>query len=177
VTVLVTGATGNIGRMVVDHLLTAGASDIRALTIDPERAALPGGVEVAEGSMRRPGTLPAALHGVDQMYLAPTPDTVDEVMASAQAAGVRHVVDLSGEPESWWGGVTRAVEASGIAWTHLWPGDFMENTLLWAPQIRATGAVHEPYPQARAHRSRWTTSPRWLRGPCCTTPTSAAPSR
>jgi uncharacterized protein YbjT (DUF2867 family) len=61
---------------------------------------------------------------------------------------VRHVVDLSGEPESWWGDVTRAVEASRIAWTHLWPGDFMENTLSWVDQIRATGAVREPYPMA-----------------------------
>jgi uncharacterized protein YbjT (DUF2867 family) len=44
--------------------------------------------------------------------------------------------------------VTTAVEASGVPWTHLWPGDFMENTLVWAPQIRTEGAVREPWPHA-----------------------------
>ncbi len=147
-TVLVTGATGNIGRKVVDHLLAAGTRDVRALTLDPDRAALPAEVDVAVGHLRRPAGVAPALVGVDRMYLAPTPDTAAEVLDLAAAAGVRHVVDLSGEPESWWGGVTRAVEASGIAWTHLWPGDFMENTFTWAPQIRATGAVREPWPRA-----------------------------
>lgn len=146
--ILVTGATGNIGRKVVDHLLALGARDVRALTNNPGKAALPGGVEVAEGNLRRTGTVSAAFEGVDRMYLAPAPDTVAEVLALARAAGVRHVVDLSGEPESWWGAVTTAVEASGLAWTHLWPGDFMENTAIWAEQIRETGAVREPYPDA-----------------------------
>ncbi len=147
-TVLVTGATGSIGRRVVDHLLAAGAVGVRALTADPARAALPPGVDVVVGRLHRPATVAAALVGVDRMYLAPVPETAAEVLDLAVAAGVRHVVDLSGEPESWWGGVTRAVEASGAAWTHLWPGDFMENALAWAPQIRATGAVREPWPRA-----------------------------
>jgi uncharacterized protein YbjT (DUF2867 family) len=90
----------------------------------------------------------AALVSVERMYLAPVPETAAEVLDLAVTAGVRHVVDLSGEPESWWGGVTRAVEASGTAWTHLWPGDFMENVLSWAPGIRATGTVCEPWPRA-----------------------------
>lgn len=149
-TILVTGATANIGRRVVDHLVAAGAGPVRALTTDPERAALPAGVEVARGYLRRAETLPAAFEGVDRVYLAPTPDTVTEVLALARAAGVERVVDLSGEPSSWWGSVTAAVEDSGLAWTHLWPGDFMENSLFWAPQITATGAVREPYPDARS---------------------------
>lgn len=145
--ILVTGATGNIGRMVVSHLVTAGGGcTVRALTVDPERAALPAGVEVAVGSVRRPDTLAAALDGVDAMYLAPAPATVEAVMAHVRAAGVGHVVDLSGELESWWGSVARAVEAADLPWTHLSPGDFMENTETWADQIRRTGCVREPHP-------------------------------
>ncbi|WP_067464859.1 NAD(P)H-binding protein [Nocardia amamiensis] len=147
-TILVTGATANIGRKVVEHLLALGATDIRALTSNPRKAALPATVQVAEGNLRRPETLPAAFAGVERMYLAPTPDSVTEVLALARAAGVRHVVDLSGEPETWWGSVCTAVEESGLAWTHLWPGDFMENTLIWSHQIRETGAVREPRPDA-----------------------------
>ncbi|MFD3705370.1 SDR family oxidoreductase [Nocardia sp. NPDC058658] len=141
--ILVTGATGNIGRMVVDQLLACGASDVRALTIDPERAALPAEVEVVEGHLGRVGS--AAFAGVDRMYLAPSPGNVAEVLEVARAAGVRHVVDLSGEPESWWGSVCDAVEGSGLEWTHLWPADFMENTLSWSRQIRETGVIREPH--------------------------------
>jgi nucleoside-diphosphate-sugar epimerase len=70
-TILVTGATGSVGRLVVDHLLAAGATDVRALTNKPDKAALPAGVEVVKGYIGRPETLPAALEGVDRMYLAP----------------------------------------------------------------------------------------------------------
>lgn len=149
-TILVTGATGNIGRMVVDHLLARGAGAVRALTTDPAKAALPAGVEVVVGYLRKPATLPAAFDGVEAMYLAPTPDTVEEVLGLAREAGVQRIVDLSGEHESWWGGVAKSVEASGMAWTHLSPGDFMENTLSWAPQIIEVDAVREPYPQGRS---------------------------
>ena len=44
--ILVTGATGNVGRLVVDELLALGATDVRALTNNPAKAALPAGVEV-----------------------------------------------------------------------------------------------------------------------------------
>jgi len=149
-TILVTGATGNIGRKVVGQLLARGAGDVRALTVNPARAALPAGVEVAVGSVRKPETLAGAFEGVESIYLAPTPQTVEEVLRRAAEAGVKRVVDLSGEHESWWGSVAVAVEASGLAWTHLCPGDFMENTLDWAPQIIATDAVREPYPEGRS---------------------------
>ncbi|PSK92987.1 hypothetical protein CLV30_13112 [Haloactinopolyspora alba] len=40
------------------------------------------------------------------------------------------------------------VEASGVAWTHLWAGEFMENSALWAEQIRTTGQVRDGYPSS-----------------------------
>ena len=48
-TILVTGATGNIGRRVVDHLISLGANDIRALTVNPAKADLAAGVDAAKG--------------------------------------------------------------------------------------------------------------------------------
>lgn len=147
-TILVTGATASVGRLVVDHLLAHGATDVRALVKNPDRASLPDGVEVAVGYLGEPETMPAALEGVERMYLASYPDTAAEVLALARAAGVKHVVDLSGEPESWWYELVQAVEASGVAWTHLWPGEFMENSTMWAEQIRTSGQVRDAYPES-----------------------------
>jgi uncharacterized protein YbjT (DUF2867 family) len=146
--ILVTGATGNVGRLVVDHLLAAGATQVRALTADPAKAALPAGVEVVEGYLGRLETMPAALEGVDRMYLAPLPPTVREVVALARQAGVHQIVDLAGAKSSLWHAVEEAVEESGIAWTHLEAGEFMTNSQIWAGQIRATGAVRDAYPAA-----------------------------
>ncbi|MFI9504967.1 NAD(P)H-binding protein [Nocardia sp. NPDC052566] len=146
--ILVTGATGNIGRKVVDHLIAEGAKDVRALSNNPKRAALPAEVEVAEGYLRRLSSLPAAFEGVDRMYLAPVPETVIEVVALAREAGIAHIVDLSGDETSEWEPIAKAVEQSGVAWTHLYAGEFLENTTMWAEQIRTTGQVREPFPDA-----------------------------
>jgi uncharacterized protein YbjT (DUF2867 family) len=56
--ILVTGATGDIGRMVVDELLTRGADDVRALTLDPEKAAPPPGAEGHAATSARRGARP-----------------------------------------------------------------------------------------------------------------------
>ncbi len=146
--ILVTGATGNVGRLVVDELLARGAADVRALTTDPARAALPPSVEVVRGFIGRPETLPPALAGVDRMYLAPYVDTAHEVAALARAAGVRHIVDLAGAKGEHWGEVEEAVEASGVPWTHLEAGEFMANSEIWAPQIAAGDVVRDGYPAA-----------------------------
>jgi len=71
-TILVTGATGNIGRRIVDHLIDLGANDIRALTKNPAKANLPDGVAAVTGYLGDPESLSAAFEGVERMYLAGT---------------------------------------------------------------------------------------------------------
>jgi uncharacterized protein YbjT (DUF2867 family) len=155
VKVLVTGATGTVGRLVVDQLLNTGV-EVRALTNNPNKAALPAGVEVVEGFIGKPATMPAALAGVDRLYLAPHPKTAREVVELAVRAGVQRIVDLSSsgvdaepqsDPSGWWFyAVEQAVEsAPGVEWTHLRPGEFMLNALTWAPSIRAEGVVRAAY--------------------------------
>ncbi|MBA0045354.1 NAD(P)H-binding protein [Mycobacteroides sp. LB1] len=96
-TVLVTGATGNIGRKVVDHLVDLGVSDIRALTTSPEKAALPDGVTPVLGYLGELQSLAGVFDGVERMYLAPLPSTAAAVLELASAAGVMHVVALAGD--------------------------------------------------------------------------------
>jgi uncharacterized protein YbjT (DUF2867 family) len=108
--ILVTGATKSVGRLVVDQLLGSGVT-IRALTKNPTKAALPAGVEVAEGYLGTLSTMPAALEGVDRMYLASYPRTVGEVVTMAADAGVKRIVALTssgadaeaaGDPSGWY---------------------------------------------------------------------------
>ncbi|GAA3568313.1 NAD(P)H-binding protein [Amycolatopsis ultiminotia] len=154
--VLVTGATGNVGRLVVDELVARGVP-VRALTVDPERAALPSGVEVVVGSIARPSTVPAALDGVESVYLAPYARTASRFCELAREAGVQRVVALSGSsvgeehPGSSghdFAAVERAVDAAGLARTFLRPGAFMINSLGWAGSVREHGAVHSAYGEA-----------------------------
>ena len=142
--ILVTGATGSVGRLVVDELLGGGA-DIRALTVDPARAALPPGVEVVKGSFKRLDIVAEALQDVDKLYLAPHPETVFEVCRMAARAGVRHIVDMAGAKGDHWQVVEDGVEACGVPFTHLEPGEFMGNSVDWAPQIRAGDEVLDAY--------------------------------
>lgn len=155
-TVLVTGATGNVGRLVVEGLVAEGA-EVRALSRAPERAArlLPAGVRTVDGDLGRPGTLDAALKGVEQLFLFPVARTAREVVARAREAGVRRIVVLSSGAVS--AGldtthhlpVERAVEESGLEWTHVRPGEFARNKLhMWGPSIRAEGVVRSAFPDA-----------------------------
>jgi uncharacterized protein YbjT (DUF2867 family) len=146
--ILVTGATGSVGRLVVDELLALGATDVRALTNNPAKAALPDGVEVVEGYLGRPETLPAALDGVERMYLAPLIRTVHEACRLAAAAGVRHIVDMAGAKGDHWAQIEEGVEACGVPWTHLEPGEFMANAEIWAAQIASGDVVRDCYGDA-----------------------------
>ncbi|SEF32441.1 Uncharacterized conserved protein YbjT, contains NAD(P)-binding and DUF2867 domains [Amycolatopsis pretoriensis] len=152
-TILVTGATGNVGRLVVDELLASGAP-VRALTVDPSRARLPPEAEVVVGSLARPLTLP--LEGVSAVYLAPMARTVRRFCELATEAGVNRVVALSGSSVgdghegssgNEYGAVEAAVREAGFDWTFLRPGVFMNNTLDWADMVRA-GEVATAYGDA-----------------------------
>jgi len=67
--ILVTGATGTVGRQVVSQLLAADAR-VRALSRNPDAAGLPPGVEVVRGDLTVPADLDGCLDGVDTVFLA-----------------------------------------------------------------------------------------------------------
>ncbi|WP_372630116.1 NmrA family NAD(P)-binding protein [Cohnella sp.] len=149
-TILVTGATGNVGRHLVHQLVRSG-QQVRALTRNPAmaKAVLPEGVENVYGDLAAPETLAPAMEGVKGIYLmtssgggAPL-QTGDEIIDLAVKAGVQRVAIL-------WSGVKgtveQAAEASNLDWTHIQPYcEFMSNTLSWAESIRTSSLVEEPF--------------------------------
>lgn len=149
-TVLVTGASGQVGRHVVAQLAEAGVR-VRAMTRRPDAFGPGDGVEVVRGDLLEPASLP--LTGVRALFLFPEPRTARAVVAAAAEAGVRRIVTLSSGAVT--GGldtdfqlpVEQAVEASGCEWTHLRPGEFAANTArLWGRSVRAERVVrwHNP---------------------------------
>jgi uncharacterized protein YbjT (DUF2867 family) len=134
--ILVTGATGNVGRHVVAQLCAAGVP-VRALTRDPA-AVFPPGVEVARGDLRDP----LDLRGVDGVFLMWPLHSGAALPSVLDAVGDRHVVYLGS------GGVrdlTMVAQAELVShcpqWTVLRPSTFAVNALWWAGQIRAGDEV------------------------------------
>ncbi|MFF4341795.1 SDR family oxidoreductase [Kitasatospora sp. NPDC001540] len=157
-TVLVTGARGQVGRAVLQQLHAAGRP-VRAASARPAELAVPAGVPRVELVLNRPDTFAAALAGVRQVFLYPEPAGVDAFVAAAEAAGVEHVVLLSSasvlapDAESDPLGahnlaVERALTASGLSATLLRADAFASNALGWARPIGAGLPVELPYPEA-----------------------------
>jgi len=160
--VLVTGATGQIGRGVVDLLLGAGVP-VRALTRQSEGSALPTSVDVVTGDLTVPESLDAALNGVDAAFLVWTapPDTAAAVVERL-AAHARRVVFLSAPHQTphpffqqpnpmavLYAQIERLITSTGLDWTFVRPGMFGSNALhWWAPAIRAGDPVRWPYTAA-----------------------------
>jgi uncharacterized protein YbjT (DUF2867 family) len=159
--ILVTGATGTVGSSLVAQLVAAG-HEVRALTRDPRSPAaakLPGHVEVVRGDLGKPETLVPALEGVERLHLVAVDGygvltTALEILDLARRAGVRRITHLGHNDESKADddpveadhrAVQHAIEASGLEWTHLFPGEFMANTWEWAPSIKAEGVVRAPF--------------------------------
>src|SRR5262245_15931677 len=162
--ILVTGATGNVGREVVNLLLEDGET-VAAVTRNPATAALPGGAHVVGGDPSRPTTLTSALRGVEAILLSPRAlgdatagAATAELLALAAEQGVERVVALSAATVEYAAGYRRfaeafktvedAVKVSGLQWTIVRSADYAANTLAWAPQIRAAGVVRGAYADA-----------------------------
>ena len=150
-TILVTGATGTVGRHVVDQLIRRGQK-VRALTRNPRQANLPADVEVVAGDLSDPSTLVSTLVGVSGMHLITTGaeytplETGPEIVELAVKAGVRRVTVLwNGEK----GPFERAVEESDLEWTQLQAFEFMANARKWADSIRSEGVVRDLFGGSR----------------------------
>ena len=162
--ILVTGATGNVGREVV-NLLLSGGEKVVAVTRHPATAALPDGAHVVGGDPSRPQTLTPALRGVDAVFISPR--ALGDATAGAATAellklsaeqGAQRVVLLSALTVQYGGGekhfadafkaVEDAAKASGLPWTILRSAEYASNNLMWAPQFRSTGIVRGAYGDA-----------------------------
>ncbi|MFG1688541.1 NAD(P)H-binding protein [Nonomuraea sp. NPDC049269] len=157
---LVTGATGIVGRPLVELLVSQGAK-VRAVTRDPRASGLPDGVEVVAADPARPSTLASCLEGVTGLFLNPRAVglAAPELLALAKERGVNRVAvlsavnvddDLDHQPSRFNGDRNKEVEAaavaSGLEWVSLRASSFAVNTLVaWGGQIRAGDVVRGPY--------------------------------
>src|SRR2546430_9039151 len=115
--ILVTGATGNVGREVV-NLLLSGGEKVVAVTRHPATAALPDSAHVVGGDPSRPQTLASALRGVEAVFISPRA-LGDTTAGAATAAllklaaeqGAQRVVLLSAVTVEYGGGYQRFADA------------------------------------------------------------------
>ena len=139
-TILITGATGNIGRQVVQQLVNRGA-DVRALVRDPAKANFPANVDVVQGDLLDVGALRLAFKGASTLFLlnAVVADEFTQALVSlnlAREAGIERVVYLSVIHSDRYlnvphfagkFGVERMLEQMGFGATILRPAYFMNN--------------------------------------------------
>lgn len=157
--ILLTGATGQVGRELVRELTTARAP-FRALVRSAGKAETirSAGGEAVVGDFGDAAALRTALAGAEKLFLlSPAspdlPSVEGRIVDAAKTAGVRHVVKLSAvgadaqtphpfallHRES-----ERRIEASGIPYTLLRPNFFMQNYLTFADAVRSQGTIAAP---------------------------------
>jgi uncharacterized protein YbjT (DUF2867 family) len=157
-TIVVTGATGNVGRPLVCELAAAGAR-VRAVTRSPDTAGFPDGVETVRSPV-------GALVGATAVFLNSRAlgDGLADVVALARRHGVSKLValsainaddDFSRQPSRFRGDRNKEVEQlavdSGLDWVSLRPSVFASNFVgMWAAQILAGDVVGGPYAAASA---------------------------
>ncbi|WP_407700576.1 NmrA family NAD(P)-binding protein [Steroidobacter gossypii] len=166
--VVVTAATGNIGRRVLDHMLTSGAR-VRVIVRDasrlPDRARPH--VEVVEGSHSDFSSVDGAFKGADSVFWLCPPDPraqsvmaayVDFTRAACEAIskhGVRRVVSISalgrGTPMAANAGYVTAslamddlIASTGVNLRALTMPSFMDNLLRQSEPIKHQGVFRSP---------------------------------
>ncbi len=158
--VLVIGATGRVGRAVVDQLVAVGVP-VRTMAHRSEAATtLPANVEVVTGDLTVPESLDAGLRGAGAAFLVWTaPPTTAPAVVERLATYVPRVVFLSAphrtphpffqQPNPMavlYAEIERLIAAAGIESTIIRPGMLASNALFWwAPAIRTNGVVRWPY--------------------------------
>ncbi|MBY5796408.1 SDR family oxidoreductase [Rhizobium leguminosarum] len=156
-TILVTGATGNVGRQVVEHLAKRGA-DVRALVRDPSKAEFPAGVSVAQGDFLDVDSLRSAMSGVSTLFLlnAVVPDEFTQALIAlnvARSAAIERIVYLSVIHADVYVnvphfagkfGVERMIEQMGFKATILRSAYFIQNDLMVKDVITGYGAYPMP---------------------------------
>lgn len=162
------GASGAVGGHVAGELLSRGVP-FKALARDRANATklTQLGMDVVVGDYDDPDGLVAAFTGIGRLFLvSPLLPGLDEkegnAIDAAVRAGVHHVVKLStaGVGQTAVGNrlprqyplhrhSEQHVEASGMAFTHLRPGPFMQNTLNFAPSVVAEGVFRGAWGDGR----------------------------
>ncbi|MFJ2199780.1 NAD(P)H-binding protein [Streptomyces violaceusniger] len=157
--IVVTGATGNVGRPLVEALAAVG-EQVTAVSRRPGGTELPEGVRHHQADLADPGSLRPALDGADALFLLFAGELltgerpVRELLETAGSAGVRRVVVLSSQaaetrPQAISHAPLRALEeavrASGLDWTVLRPGGFGSNAFAWAESVRTRRTVAAPF--------------------------------
>jgi uncharacterized protein YbjT (DUF2867 family) len=164
-TILVTGATGTIGSLLVEKLAAAKVP-ARALVRSPKKAQ--GieklGLETIIGDLDKPETLQPALEGIEKVFLLSAPDPhqaelQSNLVKASKSSGVLHIVKLSvlgaDDPEDTFvlsrlhRETEEEIERSGISYTHLRPNGFMQNILMFAGMVKAQGAFYAPFGDAK----------------------------
>src|SRR5256712_7518256 len=152
--ILITGASGNIGREVLKQALAVGLN-IRATFQSPDIAAkAPAGLEGVIMDYAKPETIRQALHGVEKIFLVgppvrDLPALEANFVKEVRAAGRQHIVKLSalGGRESMFPSGHRDseenIEASALPYTFLRPNGFMQNLVNYnAGTIRSQNAFY-----------------------------------
>ncbi|MEU9746562.1 SDR family oxidoreductase [Streptomyces niveus] len=155
--IVVTGATGNIGRPLTQALAEAGE---QVTAVSRHTAAVPDGVRHVVADLAEPAGLRPALDGAKALFLLLSGDlhatgaAPADIIGEAASAGVRRVVLLStlgvvtrpfGETRIAMRALEDTLRESGLEWAILRPGGFASNALWWAESVRARQVVAAPF--------------------------------
>ncbi|MEZ4222566.1 MAG: NAD(P)H-binding protein [Polyangiaceae bacterium] len=165
VTIVVTGATGNVGRPLVDALAERGVR-VRAITRNSRAASFPSGVEVIDGDPSNPDTLAAALGGAWGLFANPmaVQGSMAPLLALARERGLSRVVALSAtnvdddpatQPSRMRGvnhqEVERVLESCSLEWVAVRTGLHASNSIpLWSAQFRVGNVIRGTYAASTA---------------------------